>query len=129
MRERRRKRYPVPADDPPPFDRATATHIGIVFFTGSDGELADRATVSAFYFAAADGEDYGWASWRSSSLEELVTTWPSRTPPEQCELDRGWWLPTLDELRIARRDAKSRRRAGKRKQKDNSSGDRAAESV
>ncbi len=127
MRERRRKRYPVPADDPPPFDRVTATHIGIVVFTGSDGELADRATVSAFYFAAADGEDYVWALWRSGSLEELVTTWPSRTPPEQRELDRGWWLPTLDELRIARRDAKSRRRADERKQKDKSAGDRAAD--
>jgi len=111
IRERRRKRYPVPADDPPPFDRATGTHIGIVFFTRTDGELADPSTVSAFYFAAADGEEYVWASWRSGSLEELVTTWPARRLPDQSELDRGWWMPTLGELRIARRDAKSRRRA------------------
>lgn len=129
IRERRRKRYPVPADDAPPFDRAIGTLTGIVFFTRTDGELADPATVSAFYFTAADGEEYVWASWRTGSLEELVTTWPARTPPEQSELDRGWWMPTLEELRIARRDAKSRRRAKERKQKDKPQGERTADSA
>jgi hypothetical protein len=125
-RERRRKRYPVPGDDGPPLERAIGTHLGVVFFTGTDGELADPATISEFYFPAAEGEEYVWASWRSGSLEELVTTWPARTAPTQRELDRGWWMPTLDELRIARRDAKSRRRARERKQKDAS--ERTAES-
>ncbi len=76
MRERRRKRYPVPADDAPPSDRAIGTHVGVVFFLGTDGELADPATVTAFYFPAANSEEYVWASWRLGSLEELVTTWP-----------------------------------------------------
>ncbi len=125
-RERRRKRYPVPAGDTPPFDCAIGTHIGIVFFTKTDGELADPVTVSAFYFAAAEGEDYVWVSWRGGSVEELVTTWPARTPPEQHERDRGWWIPTLEELRTARRAAKSRRRTNERKQKDNPSGERPA---
>jgi hypothetical protein len=126
IRERRRKRYPVSADDGPPFECAISTHVGVVFFTGTDGELADPATVSAFYFPAGNGEEYVWASWRSGSLEELVTTWPARTPPRQDELDRGWWLPTLDELRIARRDAKSRRRARERRE-EGSSGERTAD--
>ncbi|PDT01622.1 hypothetical protein [Rhizobium chutanense] len=126
-RERRRRRYPVPADDAPPIDRAIGTHVGVVFFTGTDGELADRATIDAFYFPAENGEEYVWASWRSGSLEELVTTWPARTPPDQHELDRGWWMPTLEELRIARRDAKSRRRAKERRDKDKSSGERTAD--
>ena len=129
MRERRQKRYPVPADDPPPFDRAIGTHIGIVFFTRTEGELADPASVTAFYFAAADGEDYVWASWRRGTLEELVTTWPARTPPDQGESNRGWWMPTLDELRIARRDARSRRRAKERKEKDKPSSERPADSA
>ncbi|MDK4713531.1 hypothetical protein [Rhizobium sp. CNPSo 4039] len=129
MRERRRKRYPVPADDPPPFDRAIGTHIGIVFFTRTEGELADSGTVTAFYFPAADGEDYVWASWRRGPLEELVRAWPARIPPGQGERDRGWWIPTLDELRAARRDARSRRRASERKEKDKPSSDRPADSA
>nr|CAD6436551.1 hypothetical protein REQ54_03984 [Rhizobium sp. Q54] len=128
-RERRRKRYPVPAGDPPPFDRAIATHIGIVFFTGTDGEFADLATVSAFYFPAEAGEEYVWASWRAGSLEELVTTWPARTPPEQRELDRGWWMPDLAQLRIAKRAAKSRRRSKERRKKDDPSGERTTNSA
>lgn len=118
-RERRRKRYPAPSNDAPPLDRAIGTHVGVVFFIGTDGELADPTTVSAFYFPAVDGEEYVWASWRPGSLDELVATWPSRTPPEQHELNRGWWMPTLEELRDARRNARSRRRVKKRQHKDN----------
>jgi hypothetical protein len=129
MRERHRKRYPVPADDVPPSDRAIGTHVGVVFFLGIDGELADPATVTAFYFPAVDGEEYVWASWQSGSLEELVTTWPARTPPNERELKRGWWIPDLEELRIARRDAKSRRRARERKDKKEAPGERPADSA
>ncbi len=110
-RERRRKRYPVPSDDVPPFQRAIGTHVGVVFFTGTEGEWADPLTVTTFYFRPAKSEEYVWASWRRGSLEGLVTTWPARTPPGEEELDRGWWLPTLEELRIARRVAKSKRRS------------------
>ncbi|PZM16462.1 hypothetical protein [Rhizobium tubonense] len=125
-RERRRKRYPVPANDGPPLQRSISTHAGIVFFTRTDGELADTATVDTFYFPARHHEEYVWASWRSGSLEELVTTWPARTSPGRQELERGWWLSTLDELRTARRDAKSRRRARQRREKEASS-ERTAE--
>ena len=126
IRERRRKRYPVPDDDAPPLERAVGTHVGVVFFIGTDGELADPAMVTRFYFPAADGEEYVWASWRLGTLEELVTTWPARTPPNQGERDRGWWMPTLEELRLARRHAKSRQRARERKHKDKSSGEPTA---
>ncbi|APG87176.1 hypothetical protein SAMCCGM7_pB0461 (plasmid) [Sinorhizobium americanum CCGM7] len=126
-RERRRKRYPVPADHAPPLERAVGTHVGVVFFIGTDGELADPAAVSTFYFPAADGEEYVWASWRPGSLEELVTTWPARGQPEQRERERGWWMPDLEELRLARRDAKSRRRARERKDKKDAPGERSAD--
>ncbi len=125
-RERRRKRYPVPANDGPPLERAVSTHVGVLFFTGTHGELADTATVDTFYFPANRDKNYVWASWRSGSLEELVTTWPARTSPGPQELDRGWWLPTLEELRTARRDAKSRRRTRERREKEASS-ERTAE--
>ncbi len=70
-RERRRKRYPVPSSDAPPFERAISTHVGVVFFTGTDGELADPATVSTFYFprrkarnmSGHPGDRACWKNW------------------------------------------------------------------
>lgn len=118
LRERRRKRYPVPADCIPPFERAIGTHSGVVVFTGTDGELAEPATVSTFYFPAGQSVEHVWASWRSGSLEELVTTWPARRPPAEEEFARGWWLPNLEELRTARQKAKSKRRAQQRRQEE-----------
>jgi putative SOS response-associated peptidase YedK len=50
----------------------------------------------------------------------------ARTSPGRHELDRGWWLSTLDELRTARRDARSRRQARRRREKEASS-ERTAE--
>jgi len=47
-----------------------------------------------------------------------TATWPARRPPEKHEVNRGWWMPTLEELRIARRNAKSKRRARERKHKE-----------
>jgi hypothetical protein len=126
-RERRRKRYPVPIDACPPFERAIGTHVGVIFVLGTHGELANPDTVSAFYFPALAGQEYIWTSWRSGSLEELVTTWPARALPEHGELVRGWWMPTLEELRTARRDAKSRQRARVRREEKGSSGEKSAE--
>lgn len=114
--ERRRKRYPVPIDDVPPFDRAIGTHAGVVIFTDTHGELADPEIVTAFYFQPPPDGEHVWAAWRPGSLEELVTTWPARTPPGEREVARGWWVPDLDELRIARQKARSKRRAQQRRQ-------------
>lgn len=111
IRERRRKRYPVPSDQLPPFDRAISTAIGIVVFTALDGELADAETVESFYFPATAGRDYLWVSWRAGILEELATTWPAKSGPTPGERLRGWWLPTLEELRTARREARSREKS------------------
>lgn len=116
--ERRRKRYPVPVDDVPPFDRAIGTHAGVVIFTDTHGELADPEAVSAFYFQPRSNGEYVWAAWRPGSLEELITTWPARTPPGEREAARGWWVPNLDELRVARQKARSKLRAEQRRQGD-----------
>jgi hypothetical protein len=117
-RERRLKRYPVPVDDVPPFDRAISTHAGVVIFTDTHGELADPEAITEFYFQPPSDEEYVWATWRPGSLEELVTTWPVRTPPGEREVARGWWLPDLEELRTARQKARSKRRAEQRRQED-----------
>ncbi len=120
-RERRRKRYPVPSDQIPPFARAIATHIGVIVFARLDGELADAETVHAFYFPPDTGSDHVWIAWRTGTLEELVTTWPAPSGPTAQERHCGWWLPTLDELRVARRDARSREKSRQRRLKEASS--------
>ena len=116
--ERRRKRYPIPVEDVPPFERAIGTHAGVVILTETQGELADPEFVTTFYFQPPEDREYVWAAWRPGSLEELVTTWPARTPPGEREVVRGWWLPDLDELRAARQKARSKRRVQQRRQED-----------
>jgi len=107
--ERRRKRLPVPSDDLPPLGRPVATTAyGIVVLTEITGELVDPQAV-AEHHPYAD-EEHVWAGWRGATLEELVQTWPARTLPGEYERLRGWWQPTLDELREARTVAKSRKR-------------------
>ncbi|WP_245512917.1 hypothetical protein [Rhizobium sp. BK376] len=113
--ERRKKRLPVPSDDFPPLERPVATTAyGIVVLTEITGEFVDADQVAEHYPDVAD--DHVWAQWRAATLEELVHTWPARTGPGDYERLRGWWQPTLDELRAARSSAKYReRRPGRRK--------------
>ena len=107
--ERRRRRYPLPSEDLPPLERPLMTErYGIVTFTGVSGELVDPAALALFYpHAAIAMFDYVWGTWRMPTLSELVATWPARLEPELMEHSRGWWQPTLSELRLARRRARS----------------------
>ncbi len=107
--ERRKKRLPVPSDDLPPLGRPMATTaFGIVVVTEITGELVDPEEVAEHHPDADD--EHVWAGWRAATLEELVHTWPARAQPGDYERLRGWWQPTLEELRIARTAAKSRER-------------------
>ncbi|MBB4190068.1 hypothetical protein GGE45_002523 [Rhizobium aethiopicum] len=101
--ERKRRRYPLPAEDLPPTGRPVATSYGIVVFTEITGELVDPALVADFYPGVT--EDYLWGYWRVPTFDELVRTWPAKTPPRR---DAEWWQPTIEELRPARRAARSR---------------------
>ncbi|KQV37666.1 MULTISPECIES: hypothetical protein [unclassified Rhizobium] len=107
--ERRRRRIPLPASGLPPLDRAVATlAYGIVVVTEITGEVADGEGIADLYPTIS--EDQVWGLWRTPTLEELVHTWPSRREPAKEERRRGWWLPTLEELREARRTARARER-------------------
>lgn len=109
-RERRRRRYPISTSDVPP-EWPVMTAIGPIVVTGSHGELVDRAQFVGLYPHLSEKETYVWVSWRSPTLEELVRNWPARRPATSDERQRGWWQPTLEELRPARRKARSIERA------------------
>ncbi len=116
--ERRRRRLPVSSEDFPPVGRPIATTAyGIVVISDITGEIVDPEEVAEHHPDA--GDEHVWADWRPAVLDELVHTWPARHKPSDCEKMRGWWQPTLDELRQARRNAKSRHR---RKRKDDEAG-------
>ncbi|AZO41436.1 hypothetical protein EJ076_10005 [Mesorhizobium sp. M7D.F.Ca.US.005.01.1.1] len=108
--ERRRHRYPLPAQDLPTLGRAVATEqYGIVVFSEFAGELVELSDAAAFYpHALPASGDFVWGNWRSATLAELVSTWPARSAAGPTERLRGWWRPTLAELRVARRKARSR---------------------
>jgi hypothetical protein len=110
--ERRRQRYPVPADALPPIDRPLMSHRGAIVIDDITGELVGAAVASEHYpWAQIPGADLVWAVWRRPSLDELVRAWPSRQPASPADTARGWWIPTIDELRAARRQARSSERS------------------
>ena len=86
---------------------------GVVVATEVTGELVDPAEVVEHHTGVSD--EHVWVLWRLPTLEELIHTWPAQHEPIQFDRNRGWWQPTLDELRDARRQAKMRER---RKRKD-----------
>ncbi|KQS75602.1 hypothetical protein ASG25_19775 [Rhizobium sp. Leaf384] len=101
--ERRKRRYPLPADDLPPLGMPVAISYGIVVFTDITGEVVDPDLVTDFYPGAS--QDDVWGLWRAPMLDELLSTWPAKAAPET---RRCWWLPTIEELRPARRAARAR---------------------
>jgi hypothetical protein len=107
--ESRRRRHPVPADALPPLDRVVmTTQRRAVIFVEVTGELADEGVVDSQYPGV--GSAHGplvWANWRKPTHDELVKSWPSRWPASEIELSRGWWQPTLEELRDERRKARA----------------------
>ncbi len=122
--ERRRHRYPVAAGDLPPFGRPVMTErFGMVVFTGTEGELAEPPDGAAIYPHLAPGVvDHVWATWRRPELDELIGVWASRAAAGPAERARGWWTPTREELRQARREARVRDRIRERRAASASSG-------
>lgn len=110
--ERRRRRYPVPASELPPLDRVLMTHAGPLVILEVTGEIVPAETAALHYpWRSGLSDELVWASWRRPTHDELVKAWPSRRPTAPGVLLRGWWQPTLEELRTARRAARSSERA------------------
>lgn len=110
--ERRRRRYPVPASELPPTDRVLMSHEGPLVVLEVTGELVPADAARQHYsWCSGQPDDLVWALWRRPTHEELVKTWPARRPTPPDAILRGWWQPTLEELRTARRSAKSLERA------------------
>jgi hypothetical protein len=107
--ERRRRRYPLPAQYLPPLERpVSTTSYGVVVFMEVSGEVAENPELAEYYpHVPAIGDPYIWGLWRPASLSELIATWPARTDPAEETQVCGWWQPTLEELRSARRQARS----------------------
>ncbi len=61
--------------------------------------------------ASTAGATRVWATWRKPTHDELVKAWPARSPADTGDLARGWWQPTIEELRSERRKAASIERA------------------
>ncbi|MBX4900117.1 hypothetical protein [Rhizobium bangladeshense] len=111
--ERRKKRLPLPSDDLPPLGTPVATTaFGIVVITEITGEFVNPEEIAEHHPDADD--EHVWAGWRAATLDELVHTWPARADPGDYERLRGWWQPTLQELREARSIAKGRERRRRR---------------
>ena len=110
--ERQRHRYPIPEEPLPPLEQVIMTLHGAMIFTEITGELVDDAVAKSFYLEAlAAGTTLLWATWRKPTHEELVKAWPAHWAADGRELARGWWQPTIEELRIERRKAASTKRA------------------
>jgi hypothetical protein len=110
--ERRRHRYPVPDEPLPPLDQVVMTHLGAVLFTDITGELVEDTLAMRFYpDVSTAGATPIWATWRRPTHDELVKAWPARWAADIRDLARGWWQPTIEELRIERRKAASAERA------------------
>lgn len=121
-RERRRHRFPVPPESLPPTGRVLMTRgCGAVIFTDITGELVEADVRGKHYpDFGANGDELIWAEWRRPLLSELIRTWPAKQPPVSNEITRGWWQPTLEELRTERRKARSIERAQETRRRANS---------
>lgn len=107
--ERKRHRIAVPCEDLPPLETSLSTSMyKVIVITDVTGELADHGD-GEFSHTSTSG-DLVWATWRLPTLDELIHAWPAKAAPSAYEQQRGWWRPTLDELREARRLARSRER-------------------
>jgi hypothetical protein len=112
--ERRLRRYPVPAVDPPPLGRPVSTfRYGVVVFEEIGTEPVDRVAVATSYpHLREERAGYVWARWRMPTLTEAYATWPARHPHDpEAVAARGWWRPNRTELQERRRTLRAVERA------------------
>jgi hypothetical protein len=106
--ERRRRRYPLRADDPPPVDEPVSVfRFGVVVFEAM-GEVVTDPPVA---FPHTEDGDLVWGWWRMPTFRELAAVRPEREPTPREERERrGWWRPDREELRERRRTLRAAER-------------------
>jgi len=100
--ERRRRRLPVRADDPPPLGELVATEpFGVVAIEAVGLEPIDGAfEAAARRYAHVQGplSDYVWADWRIPDIREVQAALRARAP-EEPPAGAGWRAPAKADLR------------------------------
>ena len=112
--ERRRSRYPVTGDDPPPLGFPVSTiRWGVVVFEAVDLDPIDEPSAVALYaHVQGDPSRYVWAHWRMPTLQEIYRTKPVQTEEApEARFARGWWWASRDELRERARKLREVERA------------------
>jgi hypothetical protein len=88
------------------------THHCAVIFVDITGEIVEDAHSKTFYpEISSAGVTLVWATWRKPTHDELVRAWPARWSADPRDRARGWWEPSIEELRVERRKAASSERA------------------
>ncbi|MBY0296312.1 MAG: hypothetical protein K2X71_09780 [Methylobacterium sp.] len=107
--ERRRHRFPVPAQDPPPLGVPVETaSYGVVTFEALDAEPLDAGALPAAYAPLPASGRYVWGWWRMPTFSELAEIVPAARPDD---LRRGWWPATRDGIETRRRRLREAERA------------------
>ncbi len=112
--ERRRRRYPVPGDDLPPLESPISIfQWGVVVFEEIEGERIRQEDIRELYpHLHGDLDHYVWVKWRMPDLREVYRTKPSRAEEALgLRSERGWWLPSRDELQERARKLREMERA------------------
>ncbi|ACL56317.1 hypothetical protein [Methylobacterium nodulans] len=121
--ERRRRRFPVPADDLPPLGVPVETAaFGVVVFEALDTEPVGPGEVPHAVAPLPPGRAVVWGWWRMPSFRELAEVTPAARPDD---VRRGWWPPTREGLETRRRRLRETERA--RATRARRSGQEAAE--
>jgi hypothetical protein len=112
--ERRRSRYPVTGNDPPPLGFPLSTNRwGVVVFEAVDLDPIDEPSAAALYaHVQGDPSRYVWAHWRMPTLQEIYRTKPVQAEEDpEARFTRGWWWASRDELRERARKLREVERA------------------
>ncbi|MFE1597756.1 hypothetical protein [Methylobacterium sp. ID0610] len=123
--ERRRRRYPVPADDLPPLGAPVETAgFGVVVFEALDTAPVAPEDLPQAVAPVTPGRTMVWGWWRMPDFRELAEVTPAARPDD---VRRGWWPPTRDGLETRRRRLRETERARATRAQREEAGERVTE--
>ncbi|MBM6594840.1 hypothetical protein [Microvirga pudoricolor] len=122
MAERRRRRYPVRMDEPPPLGEPVGTfRFGVVVFEAIDADpledVGSLERLGVYPHVHDHAGSYSWAHWRLPEWQEITWARPLREPVGSREKIRlGWWPPDQNERRERMRKLREIERAQRTRQ-------------